>query len=303
MAPITHVDFEAMARAFATAMGEFAASLIANAALSAALWSAAGAVACVPLLIYVWRKSLLQRRPAAWNVLAKTSYLLLFALLTLGSGSIGAVCDAQHRFHAAVAKNLQPALAAKMPLIREFIGERIGNYPPGPRSAKDLVAALVGALYYVPTSDSLWEKLKANCVNWSLRKLGTDLFVDQFQRLVIAKLEATAATLRTDVHGQAQGQLVQLGADLLVRLGTDATRQVQFDMLDKTVPQALVEVVGKAVDGYCDAAYKLIGIVAGSVSALVVAEMLVYFRWYRPRRRRVLSSGGLTPPAPGSDPN
>ena len=292
-----------MTRAFATAMADFASGLMVNVALSALLWSAAGVVASVPLLICIWRKSLLRRSPTAWNVLAKTSYVLLLAVLTLGSGGIGAVRQARHHFHAAISKQLQPALAARMPLIRQYIAAHVGNYSPARRSAKDVVAALIGELYYVPASDSLWEKLKANCVNWFLRKFGTELLVEQFQQIVIGKLEAAAASLRTDIHGQAQGQLVQLGADWLVKFGTNATRQVQPAMLDQTVPQALVEVVGNAADDYFGSALKVIGIIAAVISAIVIGEMLAYFRWYRPRRDRAPSPMVLAPATPGSDPN
>jgi hypothetical protein len=288
MTPVSHT-VEAIIRAFGTAMSEFASSLMANAALAAALWSAAGAIASVPLLIYIWRNSFLRRSPAVWNVLAKTSYLLVFAVVTLGSGSIGALRDTQYRFHATIAKELQPALTTEMPLIRQYVATRISKLSPEQRSAKDVVATLIGELQYIPASDSLWEKLKASCVDWLLHKFGTELLIDQFQKILIRKLEAAAAALRTDIHGQAQGQLVQLGADLLVKLGTDATRQVQFTMLDKTVPQAVVEVVGNTADGYFRSAYKLIAIIAGVISAIILAEMRVYFRWYLPKRGRALA--------------
>jgi hypothetical protein len=82
------------------------------------------------------------------------------------------------------------------------------------------------------------------------------------------------------MRGQAQGQLVQMGADLMVKLGTDATRSVDYVMLDKTVPQAIVEVLQKTADGYFESAYKMIGIILGAILLAVISEMLVYFRWY-----------------------
>ena len=109
--------------------------------------------------------------------------------------------------------------------------------------------------------------------------------------------------LKTDIHGQAQGQLVQLGADLLVKLGTDATRQVQPAMLDQTVPQALVEVVGNTADDYFGSAFKVIGIIVAVTSAIVIGGMLAYFCWCLPRRSRALSPMVLAPATPGSDPN
>lgn len=267
-------------------MGDFASSLVMNAMVSAAIWGLVGALAAMPVLAYCWRKSLLRRRPTPWNVLAKLSYLLVFAVFTIGGGGIGAVHDAQHRFHAALDKEMQPALVAKMPTIRDYIAARISKYSPEKRTAKDLVAALIGELYYVPVSDGLWERLKAGCVNWFLRKFGTDFVVEQFRKAVIVKLEAASAALKTDIHGQAQGQLVQLGADLMVKLGTDASRQVDFAMLDKTVPQAMVDVVGKTADGYFHSAYKILCLILGAVVVSVIAEMLVYFRWYLPGRER-----------------
>lgn len=74
-------------------------------------------------------------------------------------------------------------------------------------------------------------------------------------------------------------------------------------MLDKTVPQALVEVVRNTADDYFKSAYKFIGIIAVVISAIVIAEMRAFFRWYLPRRRRTLTPVVLAQAAPGSDPN
>jgi hypothetical protein len=76
---------------------------------------------------------------------------------------------------------------------------------------------------------------------------------------------------------------VQLGADMLVKLGTDATRKVDYAMLDKTVPEALVEVIQKTADGYFETALKIIGLVFAFVFLSVGVEMLAYFKWYLPR--------------------
>jgi hypothetical protein len=62
------------------------------------------------------------------------------------------------------------------------------------------------------------------------------------------------------------------------------TRNVDYAMLDKTVPQALVEMVQKTADGYFKTAYKMIGIILGAVLLAVGAEMAVYFKWYLPKR-------------------
>jgi hypothetical protein len=269
---------------FSAALGDFASTLAANALLSGALWGLLGALFALPVLIYMCRRSLLRRRPKAWNVLAKISYVVVFAAIAGGALGIGVVHNAQRSFHAALAEQMHPALMAKMPAIRDYLSARMSKYSPDKRSAKDVLAASIQELYYVPVSDGLWEQMKARSVNWLLRKFGTEFFVEQFQKAVIIKLEAAGAALKKEIHGQAQGQLVQLGADLMVRLGTDASRQVDFAMLDKTVPQALVDVVEKTADGYFNSAYKLIGMIVGALSVSVIAEMLAYFRWYLPRR-------------------
>lgn len=74
-------------------------------------------------------------------------------------------------------------------------------------------------------------------------------------------------------------------------------------MFDQTVPQALAEVVGATAGDYVESAFKVIGIIAAVISAIVIAEMLVYFRRYLPRRGRARRPTVLRQATPGSDPN
>jgi hypothetical protein len=279
-----HAD---LLRSFSISLGDAAGWLIAGALASGALWALLGAVAGLAAMVLIWRRSLLRRRPAVWNVLAKLSYLFLLVAFIGAAAGFGAVRKVQNNFESMLNEQMQPALTTKMPSIREYLAARISRYAPDRRTAKDVLADFIEDLRYVPTTDTRWERLKANCVNWLIRKFGTELFVHQFRKLVVIKLEALGSAMKTDMRGQAQGQLVHLGADLLVKLGTDATRNVDYAMLDKTVPQALVEVVQKTADGYFNTAYKMIGIILGAVLLAVGAEMTVYFKWYLPKRAGV----------------
>jgi hypothetical protein len=265
---------------FSAALGEGTGHLIAGALVSGALWALAGTAAGLVTLVLMWRRSLLRRRTIAWNALAKLSYLFVLTAFVGAAAGLGAVRQVQSNFESLLNEQMKPALSAKMPTVREYLAARISRYAPQERTAKDVLADIMDELRYVPASDTIWERIKASCVNWMIRKFGTELIVDQFRNLVVKKLEVLAAAMKTDMRGQAQGQLVQLGADLMVKLGTDATRNIDYAMLDKTVPQAVVEVIQKTSDGYFETAYKMIGIIFGTILLAVSAEMLVYFSWF-----------------------
>lgn len=270
---------------FHVALGDSAGEVLTGALTSGVLWALMGALAGLIATAIIWRRSLLRRRPLAWNVLAKFSYLLVLIAFIGAAAGVGAVRRVQSDFGLILTGQLKPALAAKMPTVREFLAARMSKYAPDKRSLKDIAEILMEDLRYVPTSDTLWERTKARWVNWLIRKFGTEVIIDECRKIVIMKIEALGTAMKTDFRGRAQGELVQFGADLFVKLGTDATRNVDYTMLDKTVPDALIEVIQKTTDGYFRAALKMIFLIFTLVGLVVAAEMLAYFKWHLPRQK------------------
>jgi hypothetical protein len=168
-----------------------------------------GALAGLIAMVMIWRRSLLRRKRVVWNALAKLSYLLVLTAFVGAAAGIGAVRTVQGNFKSMLTEEMKPALTARMPTVREYLASRISKFAPDKRSAKDLLTILMNELRYTPANDTVWENLKANCVNWLIRKFGTELFVEQFQKLVIIKLEALGGAMKIDMYGRAQGQLVR----------------------------------------------------------------------------------------------
>lgn len=263
----------------------------------ALLFAFIGFLLALVVMIVVSRKRLLRRSPRAWNAVAKLSYLAILSGFVLGGGAAGVVSQVQRQFNTELDRAVLPALEAQVPVLREYLTAQLrGVAPNKPITARDLVDAMLQDLYYQPKSNSLWEKTKAQSVNWVLRRFGAEALTAAFQQMVIMRIEATGEAMKKDMYGQAQGELVQFGADALVKLALDANKNVDFTELDKKVPQVFTDALRKQGDGYFHSLYTSIGILFGGLALLVVGEMLFYFRWYIPRKVRM---AGLDEPQLG----
>lgn len=254
---------------------------------SALLFAGIGLVIGIVLMVWVARRKLLRRRPRAWNVLAKLSYVLIMGAAVFGATTIGVVRHAQTETMSIFDSAAAPLVRANTVLLTQYVTAKLASYAPGQAvSARELVDATLKDLYDKPASDSLWDRGKACIVNWTLRKLGDEVLMAVFQKIIIAKVEGMAAALKTDVHGRAQGEAVGFGADVLKKLLLDANRKLDLTVLDRTLPQIILDAARQRIGAMFHSAYLMIATLLLVIAAIVGGEMLLYFRWFAKRRTR-----------------
>jgi hypothetical protein len=267
---------------WSSSLTDFVFTLIWSSMPTALLYAAMGLVAAIVLMVWVGRKSLLRRRPRAWNVLAKVSYLAILLVTLFAFTAVGVVRHVQKETMSALEVSVTPLVRANTVLLREYLTLKMSAYAPGqPVSARELVDATLKDLYYRPTSDSLWERGKARIVNWTLRKLGGEVLTAVFQKIIVAKVETMAAGLKN----QTQNEAAKVGVDALRKVLLDANRRVDLSALDRTLPQIILDVAGQQIHAVFVHAYLTIALIWLGIGALIGAEMLLYLRWYEKRQQ------------------
>jgi hypothetical protein len=272
-------------------LADFLLNLFWSSLPSALLYAGVGLVVAIVLMVWVARKKLLRRRPRLWNVLAKLSYVLILAGAVFGASAIGVVRHVQQQTMSIFESAAVPLVRANTVVLREYVTAKLASFAPGqPVTARELVDATLKDLYYQPTSDSLWERGKARIVNWTLRKLGGEVLTAVFQKIIIAKVEGMAAALKTDMHGQEQGEAVSFGADVLKKVLLDANRKLDLTVLDRTLPQIILDAARQQIGATFHSVYLMIAMVLLAIAAIVGGEMLLYFRWFEKRNAAAPSS-------------
>ncbi|MDC8756351.1 hypothetical protein [Janthinobacterium fluminis] len=271
----------ALAAGIGDNLGQYAGSLFLRVSPWALLYGLLGLLASLPLLVYLARKGLLSRKPRPWNVLAKLSYLVILVAFTAGGAALGMLSRTHGMLSEGLTAAVQPAIEAHMPALRTYVTAQVAVYGPDQViTAKDLVEPLLKRLYYVPKSDSLWERGKAGAVNWIVLNYGAAALTEALQKTLIGKIEALSTAAKMDLRGQERGELSKLASDVVARLATDSARQLDFTKLDKTLPQILVRALQKNLDGHFSSMYAGVGIAFVLLGLLIGGEMLLYFRWY-----------------------
>lgn len=267
---------------WSSSLTDFVFTLIWSSMPTALLYAVMGLVAAIVLMVWVARKNLLRRRPRAWNVLAKVSYLAILLVTLFAFTAVGVVRHVQKETMSALEVSVTPLVRANTVLLREYLTLKMSAYAPGqPVSARELVDATLKDLYYRPTSDSLWERGKARIVNWTLRKLGGEVLTAVFQKIIVAKVETMAAGLKN----QTQNEAAKVGVDALRKVLLDANRRVDLSALDRMLPQIILDVAGQQIHAVFVHAYLTIALIWLGIGALIGAEMLLYLRWYEKRQQ------------------
>lgn len=246
------------------------------------LGSAAGFVLALGICHQLARKCLLVRRPRAWHVAAKLSYvLILFALPLLGAG-LGAVHSVHRVVNQALERDLQPVVEAQMPALRVYLEQQVKLIAPGqPISVRSLLEPFVQGMYYRPTSNSYWERGKARWINEFILRRGSVLLTQVLQEQLIARVGLLGEALKgANFRGQATGELAALGTDLAVRLTTDVARQADFSKLDKSVPMIFIDAIKQQAGAYFNSLKITLGLFALIALLLVWGEIMLYRHSY-----------------------
>lgn len=212
------------------------------------LYTSAGFVIAIILMMWIARRKLLCRRPRLWNVLAKLSYLLILSGVLFTAATLGAVRHLQQYTMAVVDARLLPAVHEYSTVLVVTLTANIGTLiSRDPQSIPMLVDATLQRLYYHPASTSMWERGKAGVVNWTIRTIG---------------------------------------GDALTKVLEDARRDGSMRTLNRALPKLIVTATRDRLNDTFSSGYTMIAMAALLIAAIVAGEMLLYFRWYERRRTR-----------------
>lgn len=263
---------------------QFTANSVSGALPYALLYGLGGLCVAFVLSMYLARSGLIVRRPKLWHILAKTSYLAIFISFMITGSVWGGLSHIQSRIHMALETDLKPVVETQMPLLRERLFEYTKAYVPGKMlTVRDIVEPFVKQYYYQGKSNSFQERVKERIINSFLLRLGADTLTKLLQQALVSKIESLGAGLKVDYRGQAQGELVEFGTDLLIDFATGTAKEIDMTQLDKNVPQVFVDAVRKQSDKYFNSLYLSIGIFVATVLLAIIAEILIYFRWWQPK--------------------
>lgn len=246
------------------------------------LCSAAGFILAAAICYQLASKCLLVRRPAAWHVAAKLSYLLILLALPLLGAGLGAVHSVHRVVDHALERDLQPVVEAQMPALRVYLEQQVRLIAPGqPISVRSLLEPFVQGMYYRPTSSSYWERSKARWINEFILRRGSVLLTQVLQEQLIARVDMLGDALKgANFRGQATGELAALGTDLAVRLSTDVARHADFSKLDKSVPMLFIDAIKRQADAYFNSIKITLGLFALATLLLVWGEIMLYRHYY-----------------------
>lgn len=266
-------------RTWFDALSPFMGSLVVALLIWAVLFGILSVFLALLVMWQIHRRRLLRREHRFWNIAAKFSYLIVFGACVLTGLMAGGLYGAQRQVHEALTTQLQPALAARMPALRTALAARLGPMYRPDVTARELVQPIVQGLLVVPKSNGMFERFKARVVN----------------RLV---LKAGAVALNYTVHKalEAFPDIILPGrADELTAFSTAGLRQLligsgqklDFSPLDQTVPEIFGNALRKQIDAQFSGFYVGLGVQMLLVWGLVALEMLFYFRYHLPRKRRL----------------
>jgi hypothetical protein len=250
------------------------------------LYGVLGFVLALGICHQLAKKCLLVRRPRAWHVAAKLSYVLILLMLPLLGGGFGAVHSVHRVVNQALERDLQPVVEAQMPALRVYLEQQVKLIAPGqPISMRSLLEPYVQGMYYRPTSDSYWERSKARWINAFILRRGSVLLTQVLQEQLIARVGLLGEALKgANFRGQATGELAALGTDLAVRLTTDVARHADFSKLDKSVPMIFIDAIKRQAGAYFNSLKITLGLFALLTLLLVWGEILLYRHYYLRRQ-------------------
>lgn len=261
------------------------------------LYGVLGFVLALGICHQLAKKCLLVRRPPAWHVAAKLSYVLILLMLPLLGGGFGAVHSVHRVVNQALERDLQPLVEAQMPALRVYLEQQVKLIAPGqPISMRSLLEPYVQGMYYRPTSDSYWERSKARWINAFILRRGSVLLTQVLQEQLIARVGLLGEALKgANFRGQATGELAALGTDLAVRLTTDVARQADFSKLDQSVPMIFIDAIKRQAGAYFNSLKITLGLFALLTLLLVWGEIMLYRHYYL--RRQPAATALPVPPA------
>lgn len=285
-----------VAQAWMQSLGPYLDHLLLTVTPWAFLFAGIGFVVALLITSLLFKKKLLLRHVRAWNFAAKLIYvLLLFGLPTIG-GLYGCVYGTHRQIFESMDKDVLPIVVAQMPAIRHYVGGHLKTYQPGQMvTARDLIEIVIKDYYYVPTSDTAVERFKAKWINEFILRRSADVLSQTLQRIMLEKIDLLGESLKkNNFRGQENSELAKFGVDVVMKLTSDVSKEVDFTTLDKTVPNILVDAIKRMIDGYFRNVYIIITLLLLVLIGVVAAEIFIYRRYYLPDASFVLTADAST---------
>ena len=236
------------------------------------LCGVAGFVLAALICYQLARKCLLVRRPPAWHVAAKFSYVLILVALPVLGGAFGAVHSVHRVVSQALVRDLQPVFAAHAPALRIYLEQRVRLMAPDqPVSMRSLLEPLVHSMVYRPASNSYWERSKAHWINEIILRRGGVLLTEVLQDQLIARAGVLGDTLT--------------GADLR-----------DLSKLDKSLPMVLIDAIEHQASAYFHSLKLTVALFALLALLLVWGEIMLYRHYYLRRNPPATAMPATMPP-------
>lgn len=269
-------------------------SLVGELSWQAGIWGLVlGSAGFLPALALCWgihRLRWLRRHPKVWNVLAKLTYLVVVLAFTLLGGVGGALYGTQRVVGHNVATYLEPAVASQMPKLRRLLAEHL---EPMARNSvitvRDLLQPLLGDLRYRPRSSSWLEQHKVRLINELILRGGAMALTEAFQQGM-----RHLPQFLPESGDRGQDELLSFTVDTALKMLAVTGEKVDFSPLDQTVPQVFTHAVQRQIHGFYKGLYIGLLIKLLIVLALLGAEILFYFRYWVPRRKRLQAASHET---------
>lgn len=260
----------------------FAGTLFLKALLWGLLFAGLGLLVAIVVTGLIHKRRLLRREHRVWNWGAKLSYLLVLSACVLLGLIGGGLFGIQRTVNQAVQETLQPALVQRMPALREQMVTRLGPMASdGVLTARDLVQPIVQDFLYQPRSASGIERWKADLINRFVMEFGAVALKHALQKA----LEALPEVLPAASNG-TQNELVSFSIGAVAKVLAGTGEKLDFSPLDRSVPEIFGNALHKQIDGFFKGLYTGLLIKLLLVAALIGLEMLIYFRYWLPRKRK-----------------
>ena len=223
----------------------------------------AGLLLAIVLAFMLMKRQLMHRHTPLWNLCAKLGYVVILAGLPLGAATLGGAYGVHRQIEAALHEDARPVVAKYVPPLRAYAVKAVHSTGgAGMLDLEAMIAPLKRQLRYVPASNGTWERFKAYFVN--------DLLVDP-------AFSIGANTVR----GQVGDKLAALSTRVLSRKPAEAAqaaRQLDTELTD-LVMRNLAAQVTMAFSPF----YVSIVLTMAAVALLLLGEIWIYRRYYRPR--------------------
>lgn len=275
--PISHEWQELLGPAFM--------ELLLKAALWALLMGFIGFIGAIVLVVQLRKRKLLRREHRVWNVFSKLSYLLVLVVCLLVSVIGGALYGAQQQLNNEIETVIHPALIAQMPAIRQELSAELGKLPnTSLLTVRDVITPIMQDFLYQPKSDSYFERHKARLINGLVMRVGAMALNQAIHHALSLLPEMEGAT------GQSQqNELTQFTSAMILKAISGTGQKMDFSPLDKSLPRVFADAIHNEVNGIFKGIYTGLLIKFLLISLLISLEILVYFKYYLPKKQKVVA--------------